>query len=278
MSNIKLTFNLAELKSRHIVMETYLRCHFPKMNGQAIILRRHIQKSNNFFSVENMKGKINRHADFENVKERDFEITTKELRNFLQNTFGIGFSVTENEGASNKRNQLNGIIKKFAPTERYKATKMNLFQYEEIIKSDEFTAFILRYMESEGDINIDEKNMYKELMFLQNNRYKETSEYKKEVYTNNLAVSNVFHNLFPEMNGRIKEIYCDSSEESTDASELSQTLREITYYNNTKIYPDVAMNRKDIMEINEIYTIQMFIGDINRWNNNMGTRDVENED
>ena len=75
----------------------------------------------------------------EKVFQSSFSVTSSQLREFLTETFGIPFELDNNSN----RNRLNEMIKDIAPTQRGKRTKLNFYQYRNLILSDKFNKFIL---------------------------------------------------------------------------------------------------------------------------------------
>ena len=88
-------------------------------------------------------------ADYKNfIKPKDREqflkstirITSSEIVKFLENTLGVEL---DREYNNHKRNQLNSLIKKIAPTQRGKRTVLDGYQFRDLILLDEFNKFVL---------------------------------------------------------------------------------------------------------------------------------------
>ena len=88
--------------------------------------------------------------------------------------FGISMSVD----STNNRNQLNAIIKKYAPTKRGHRTILNYYQFRDLILSDDFNRFVLRKQDESKSNN--KRLMYEELMYLQVNKFKESNLYQEQ--------------------------------------------------------------------------------------------------
>lgn len=133
-------------------------------------------------SLEKLHNDVNREnwemffrpSELEKVFTSTLKITSRDLREFLDDVFGISMSVD----STNNRNQLNAIIKKYAPTKRGHRTILNYYQFRDLILSDDFNRFVLRKQDESKSNN--KRLMYEELMYLQVNKFKESNLYQEQ--------------------------------------------------------------------------------------------------
>ena len=78
--------------------------------------------------------------EFKDSIKSNFKVSSSDLRNFIENTFGISMDI---EFHSHNRNQLNLLIKKVTKTKKGKTTFLNLDEYIKLIELEEFNTFII---------------------------------------------------------------------------------------------------------------------------------------
>lgn len=236
----ELTFDLQKLRMRHLDEEQYF------------------EMRNNEFPIESQS--IFRTSDYKNIDKIDFELSSTVFRDFIEDIFGIEFGI-DADGSSNHRNKLNTIIGRTVSTERGKTTVLTLNEYSEIIKSDEFTEFIVQYMNPREPLVSQRKKMLDELMFLQNNRYNASPEYVQAVRLKNIQVSQVINQLFPDLSKKIRDQITDENIfESADDENL---FTEIMNYESVGLITDDDIN---IADLNDVSLLAIFLDSINKWN------------
>lgn len=250
-----LTFNLQGLKRRLIIAKIKrVKPNFDKSD----LLSSYISRTNEIFPVNSCKTYTKK--DWNNFDELDFKLATTVFRDFIQDTFGIAFSIEE-DGISNHRNKFNAIIARVVTTERGKTTVLTFEEYAEIIKLDDFTEFIVRYMNPREHLVSKRKKMLDELMFLQNNRYINSPEYQNDKRNGISQVSKILNLLFPEAVDKIKKASLNIDE--FDGEYQKQIFSEIVENN----IHDFSSNKNIKMEeLSDLYVINAFIDAISRWN------------
>ena len=140
--------------------------------------------------------------ELERVIQSSISFTSRDLREFLDDIFGIDMGIDN----SSNRNRLNEIIRNHVPTKRGQRTKLNYYQFRNLILSDEFNRFVLRNHREKKSIN--PKRMYEEIIFLQNNKFKESALYLEQkkndiiYYADALSLVDGFDQI-------IRNFYCD---------------------------------------------------------------------
>lgn len=250
-----LTFNLQGLKRKLIIAK--IKRLNPNFD-QSDLLSSYISRTNEVFPVNSCQ--IYTKEDWNNFDKLDFKLTTTVFRDFIQDTFGIAFGIEE-DGSSNHRNKLNAIIAKIVTTERGKTTVLTFGEYAEIVRLDEFTEFIVRYMNPREPLASRRKKMLDELMFLQNNRYINSPEYQNDKRNDISQVSKILNLLFPEAADKIKKASINIDE--FDGEYQKQIFSEIMENN----IHDFSSNKNIKTEaLNDLYVINAFIDAISRWN------------
>ncbi|MFV0556991.1 MAG: hypothetical protein ACK5LM_07830 [Lactovum sp.] len=178
-----LTFNLEELYKKDV---KYL-----DHEQLTKILREPVEKWQNFIILK----------DREKMMRSNFSTTSTEVFNFLEEKLGIEVDRMYN---NYKRNQINTMIKKVAQTHKGKRTTLDYYQFRDLILLDEFNKFVLNNF---GEINVPEEEMYKEIMFLQQNKFKETKLYEFQKQEDIKTIAYVL-NLIPNFGEILKERYC----------------------------------------------------------------------
>lgn len=223
--------------------------------------------------------------DHEKIIYSSWTTTSSEIRNFIENTFGICFSADKTDHYSHRRNQLNTAIKnaKYGETKRGKKSTIDFYEYCKLITSDEFIKFITTNLQKDKLVK-DEKKMYEELMYLQINKYQQSSLYKQKKSRNYQAISfalEIITKAYPEekdLAKKIKFFYCVFLEIQKDKVNYHQELQLKDEY---KVIFDIISYRfkqsditvykfdsvEDIETTNDEQIIKWFIQDIDRWDN-----------
>lgn len=208
----------------------------------------------------------------EKVFQSSFSVTSSQLREFLTETFGIPFEL----GNSSNRNRLNEMIKDIAPTQRGKRTKLNFYQYRNLILSDKFNKFILsKYDEWKVD---DKEKMYNEIMYLQVNKFKESALYQEQkkkdtiYYANALSLVEGFDQVLKKYYSMFLDLWHNQEVYYGDIyapDEVKQLLDIISYRFRQKsplVYK--FYSHDDVYNTNKNQIIEWFLQDVDRWANN----------
>lgn len=218
------------------------------------------------------------------IMQSSWTTTSSKIRNFIEDTFGICFSADKTDHYSHRRNQLNIAIKnaKSGNTTRGKKSTINFYEYCKLITSDEFIKFITINLQKDQLVK-DEKKMYEELMYLQINKYQQSSLYIQKKIRNYNSISfalGLITNIYPynkNLAEQIKFFYCVFFEFLEDNINYHQEpltnehliiLDIISYRFNQsdiKIYKFNSID--DIQTTNDEQIIKFFIQDIDRWDN-----------
>ena len=198
----------------------------------------------------------------EKVFQSSFSVTSSQLREFLTETFGIPFELDNNSN----RNRLNEMIKDIAPTQRGKRTKLNFYQYRNLILSDKFNKFILsKHDEWKVD---DQEKMYNEIMYLQVNKFKESALYQEQkkkdtiYYANALSLVEGFDQVLWHIQ-RVDYRYIEAPAET-------KQMLDIVSYRFRQKSPLVYKfdSRDDVYSTTKNQIIEWFLQDVDRWANN----------
>ena len=208
----------------------------------------------------------------EKVFQSSFSVTSSQLREFLTETFGIPFEL----GNSSNRNRLNEMIKDIAPTQRGRRTKLNFYQYRNLILSDKFNKFILsKYDEWKVD---DQEKMYNEIMYLQVNKFKESALYQEQkkkdtiYYANALSLVEGFDQVLKKYYSMFLDLWHNQEVYYGDIyapDEVKQLLDIISYRFRQKsplVYK--FYSHDDVYNTNKNQIIEWFLQDVDRWANN----------
>lgn len=226
-------------------------------------------------------------ADYKNFikpKERErflkstIRITSSEIVKFLENTLGIEL---DREYNNHKRNQLNSLIKKIAPTRRGKRTVLDGYQFRNLILLDEFNKFVLNNFNSKAVKS--EEEMYKEIMFLQQNKFKETDMYKAQKFEDSQTVGYAL-TLINGLAEFLKEKYClflylwenNIFYGDIQASKEDKELLDIISYRFRQTNPLIYKfdSESDVNTTNNQQLIRFFVEDIDAWSNEVTDRRV----
>lgn len=213
-------------------------------------------------------------TDLEKILIPSFKTTSTELREFIEETFGISFSICSNN-YSHHRNQLNRIIKnhKITPTKQGQRSTINSIEYKNIITSDEFIKFINSNLEKNNKIS-NQKKMYEELMYLQVNKYHQTTTYQQTNHYKNNALAFAL-DITTDFAKKIRECYAihlkfpNQEYRNFDIDDKILTILDITRYrfNQDNIFIYKYDSELDIYTTNDHTIIRHFIEDVDRWNN-----------
>ncbi len=209
-----------------------------------------------------------RTKDIFSLLESSFQITTKQIRDFITKNFGIKFEAGEN---SNNRNQIIKFIKNIGvKTSQGKITKLNFEEYKSLITLPEFIYFIIKNIDLEDFSPSEKEKSYNELKCLLHNNYIQSDVYQRDIYYKRVSEAYIL-NLFNYVSPMIKDCY-----------------EAYFYLKNNIPLPDVyALIPNDLIEVasqrefanykfdspediestNDIQIIRMFLDDIDRWDN-----------
>ena len=208
----------------------------------------------------------------EKVFQSSFSVTSSQLREFLTETFGIPFELDNNSN----RNRLNEMIKDIAPTQRGKRTKLNFYQYRNLILSDKFNKFILsKHDEWKVD---DQEKMYNEIMYLQVNKFKESALYQEQkkkdtiYYANALSLVEGFDQVLKQYYSMFLDLWHIQRVDYRyiEAPAETKQMLDIVSYRFRQKSPLVYKfdSRDDVYSTTKNQIIAWFLQDVDRWANN----------
>lgn len=208
----------------------------------------------------------------EKVFQSSFSVTSSQLREFLTETFGIPFELDNNSN----RNRLNEMIKDIAPTQRGKRTKLNFYQYRNLILSDKFNKFILsKHDEWKVD---DQERMYNEIMYLQVNKFKESALYQEQkkkdtiYYANALSLVEGFDQVLKQYYSMFLDLWHIQRVDYRyiEAPAETKQMLDIVSYRFRQKSPLVYKfdSRDDVYSTTKNQIIEWFLQDVDRWANN----------
>lgn len=208
----------------------------------------------------------------EKVFQSSFSVTSSQLREFLTETFGIPFELDNNSN----RNRLNEMIKDIAPTQRGKRTKLNFYQYRNLILSDKFNKFILsKHDEWKVD---DQEKMYNEIMYLQVNKFKESALYQEQkkkdtiYYANALSLVEGFDQVLKQYYSMFLDLWHIQRVDYRYIEVPAETkqMLDIVSYRFRQKSPLVYKfdSRDDVYSTTKNQIIEWFLQDVDRWANN----------
>jgi len=229
---------------------------------------------------ENIVIKADDHAK---MMQSSWTTTSSEIRDFIEDTFGICFTPDKTDHYSHNKNQLNKAIKnaKLGKTRRGQKSTINFYEYCKLVTSDEFIKFITINLQKDQPAS-NEKKMYEELMFLQVNKYQHSSLYMQKKARSYRSISfalEVITNVFPQKNlaEQIKyyySVYLKFQEDKVDYRQISlkdeyQIIFDIISYrfNQSDITVYKFDSIDDVQTTNDEQIIRFFIQDIDRWDN-----------
>ena len=208
----------------------------------------------------------------EKVFQSSFSVTSSQLREFLTETFGIPFELDNNSN----RNRLNEMIKDIAPTQRGKRTKLNFYQYRNLILSDKFNKFILsKHDEWKVD---DQEKMYNEIMYLQVNKFKESALYQEQkkkdtiYYANALSLVEGFDQVLKQYYSMFLDLWHIQRVDYRyiEAPAETKQMLDIVSYRFRQKSPLVYKfdSRDDVYSTTKNQIIEWFLQDVDRLANN----------
>lgn len=247
-----LTFNLEELYKNHDKAIDY--------NELFKIYKKPAERWQNFIKP----------LDREKMMGLNFKTTSSEIFKFLEEKLGIE---VDREFNNHRRNQINTMIRKVASTQKGKRTTLNYYQFRDLLLLEEFNKFVLNNF---GEMNVAEEEMYEEIMYLQQNKFKETVLYEAQRQEDFQTIAYVLE-LIPNLGNILKKEYCllleviergdyygdlpleDNQLELLDviSYRFRQTSRLIYRYD----------SKEDVYSTNDEKLFEWFIQDIIRWAN-----------
>ena len=199
--------------------------------------------------------------EFKEPIKSTFKVSSSDLRKFIEDTFGIRMDID----MSHNRNQLNSLIKKVTTTQKGKRTFLNLNEYIELIKLEDFNSFIVDNIEKDFKIK-DRKKLRNELMHLQVARYKNTIYYKND---NMLELQSfayylgIFKTLNRYLNFWYEQPFLRDTHIETENEDINNLLNIINnHYDNNEITKNKFRSVEDIESTSEIQKIYTFLRDI----------------
>ena len=231
-------------------------------------------------SLEKLHNDVNREnwemffrpSELEKVFTSTLKITSRDLREFLDDVFGISMSVD----STNNRNQLNAIIKKYAPTKRGHRTILNYYQFRDLILSDDFNRFVLRKQDESKSNN--KRLMYEELMYLQVNKFKESNLYQEQkkkdtiYYASALSlvegfdqVLKQYYSMFLDL-WHIQQVYYRYIEATAETKQMLDIISYRFRQKSPLVYK--FDSRDDVYNTDKNQIIEWFLRDVERWANN----------
>ncbi|MDG4972619.1 hypothetical protein [Lactococcus lactis] len=214
-----------------------------------------------------------RSKDREKIMKSSFRVSSSEIVDFLEKVLGLEL---DREYNNYKRNQLNLLIRKISPTQKGKKTVLDYYQFRDLILLEDFNKFVLNNFSA--DRAGDEERAYQEIMFLQQNKFKETQLYKaqrkEDMETTEYALSliaglgDVLRNryaLFEEL------LENNISYEDIDVPDEVKELLEIISYRERQTNSNFTVYKFDSVEdvetTNDEQIIRFFLADVDSWAN-----------
>ena len=210
--------------------------------------------------------------ELENVLISSFSITSTEIRDFIENTFGIEMNITQ---TSSNHNRLNEMIREVAVTKKGKRTKLNYYQYRDLILSERFYRFILKNYDERRVRDIEK--LYSETMYLHINKFNKSSLYleqkKKDIvyYANALSLIHGFDEILKKYYSMFIDLWHNQGIYYGDiyaSNETKQILDIISYrFRQKSEFVYKFSSREDVYSTNKNQIIEFFLQDIDRWAN-----------
>lgn len=200
--------------------------------------------------------------EFKDSIKSNFKVSSSDLRNFIENTFGISMDI---EFHSHNRNQLNLLIKKVTKTKKGKTTFLNLDEYIKLIELEEFNTFIIENAQKDFKV-ANKQKLYDELMYLQIRRYKNTKYYRTESMLE-LQSFAYYLSLFESLDQYLNFWYCEPFLKDTHVESPNEDLNNLLkvingHYDNTEITKNKFQSIDDVINTSEIQKIYTFLRDI----------------
>ncbi|HDJ5798321.1 TPA: hypothetical protein PQZ02_002434 [Staphylococcus aureus] len=200
--------------------------------------------------------------EFKDSIQSNFKVSSSDLRNFIENTFGISMDV---EFHSHNRNQLNLLIKKVTKTKKGKTTFLNLNEYIKLIELEEFNTFIIENAQKDFKV-ANKQKLFDELMYLQIRRYKNTKYYRTKSMLE-LQSFAYYLSLFESLDQHLNFWYCQPFLEDTHVESPNEDLNNLLkvingHYDNTEITKNKFQSIEDVISTSQIQKIYTFLRDI----------------
>ncbi|MCG2254803.1 hypothetical protein K4Q31_12435 [Staphylococcus epidermidis] len=200
--------------------------------------------------------------EFKDSIKSNFKVSSSDLRNFIENTFGISMDI---EFHSHNRNQLNLLIKKVTKTKKGKTTFLNLDEYIKLIELEEFNTFIIENAQKDFKV-ANKQKLYDELMYLQIRRYKNTKYYRTESMLE-LQSFAYYLSLFESLDQYLNFWYCEPFLKDTHVESPNEDLNNLLkvingHYDNTEITKNKFQSIDDVINTSEMQKIYTFLRDI----------------
>lgn len=200
--------------------------------------------------------------EFKDSIKSNFKVSSSDLRNFIENTFGISMDI---EFHSHNRNQLNLLIKKVTKTKKGKTTFLNLDEYIKLIELEEFNTFIIENAQKDFKV-ANKQKLYDELMYLQIRRYKNTKYYRTESMLE-LQSFAYYLSLFKSLDQYLNFWYCEPFLKDTHVESPNEDLNNLLkvingHYDNTEITKNKFQSIDDVINTSEMQKIYTFLRDI----------------
>lgn len=200
--------------------------------------------------------------EFKDSIQSNFKVSSSDLRNFIENTFGISMDI---EFHSHNRNQLNLLIKKVTKTKKGKTTFLNLNEYIKLIELEEFNTFIIENAQKDFKV-ANKQKLYDELMYLQIRRYKNTKYYRTESMLELQSFAyylSIFKTLNRYLNFWYEQPFLRDTHIETENEDINNLLNIINnHYDNNEITKNKFRSVEDIESTSEIQKIYTFLRDI----------------
>lgn len=235
-------------------------------------------KKENLFGLDTTKlsklqeeGKTIKYNTWPKILMSSWSTTSTDIRYFLEKVFGINFSI-DCDHYSYHRSKLNELIKKVKKgnTQRRKRTKLNFFEYSDLIQSKEFIKFVTDKYNRKID---NQKRMHEELNYLYLNKYRESDVYQEDKEKILQDTADVL-SMMPHLADQIKDCYCmyfdvKTIESMNQKIELNQTQKYIMdivkyRFNQTGLSTYKYSSPEDVMSANNTQIIRHFLIDISR--------------
>lgn len=223
-------------------------------------------------------------SDNQKIMQSSWTTTSSEIRKFIENTFGICFTPDKTDHYSHNRNKLNEAIRnaKLGKTKRGQKSTINFYEYCKLVTSDEFIKFITTNLQKDKPVS-NEKKMYEELMYLQVNKYQQSSLYIQKkarnysaiafalsITTNLAEVLRPYYSLYFELNQ--KKIDYHHSKLTDEQKIILDIVSYRFKQSDITVYKFDSHN--DIETTNDEQIIKWFIKDIDRWDNEITNGDL----
>ena len=228
-------------------------------------------------AIEVMSNPVETYQNFIRPKEREkfmkssFLTSSSDVVEFLEKSLGLELY---REFNNHRRNQLNVMIRGIAETHRGKKTLLDYYQFRNLIMRDDFNKFVLNNFDASKAKS--EEQAYREIMYLQQNKFKETQLYQEQKQEDSVAVAYALSLVdgFAEFLRSRYSLYVRLVENEifygdTNLPNAEKELLEIISYRQRQNSPAVYKfdSEDDVNSTNDEQIIKWFLSDVDAWVN-----------